>query len=247
MKRGTPRHPKMYALAEALKIRLPEAVGILEMLWHHANQHTPRGNIGSIPDRAIAECVGWKRSPQSLIDGLVASKWIDKNQEHRLILHDWPDHCEQSSIKWLEYNRLDFLPIYGVSLEKRKRSASNSLPSRVARQGKAVLKANSTEETSTREAFSFEDAVRELQSVYPKKARRGLVDGERWYIEKLTAAGDAEAFHADVMDRVRRLWVPSRLWAGGYVKNFDDFVRNERWREEPEPSEEIPVAKRVMM
>lgn len=132
MKRGTPRHPKTYALAEHLGIRLAEAVGILEMLWHHANQHTPRGDIGSLPDAAISQAVSWHRRPQILIDGLVTARWLDRDETFRLVIHDWPDHCEQSSIKWLEYNHTDFLPIYGYSLENRKRKGRDSLPSRVA-------------------------------------------------------------------------------------------------------------------
>ena len=132
LKRGTPRHPKTYALAESLGVPLYAAVGILEMLWHHANQYTPRGDIGSLPDTAIAESVAWNKKPRLLIDGLVSSKWLELNEEYRLIVHDWPDHCEQSAIKWLEYNHADFLPIYGVSLEKRKRKSRDSLSTRVA-------------------------------------------------------------------------------------------------------------------
>ena len=132
MKRGTPRHPKTYALAEFLGVPLYSAVGILEMLWHHANQHTPRGDIGSLPDAAISEASGWNKKPSILIEALVKSRWIEIDNDYRFIIHDWPDHCEQSAIKWLEYNHTDFLPIYGVSLENRKRKSRDSLPSRVA-------------------------------------------------------------------------------------------------------------------
>jgi hypothetical protein len=34
MKRGTPTHYKTKRLAKKLKVELPHAVGILEMLWH---------------------------------------------------------------------------------------------------------------------------------------------------------------------------------------------------------------------
>lgn len=139
MKRGTPRHPKTYALAEILKIRLPEAVGILEMLWHHAAQHTPMGDIGSLPNSAIAAAVDWGSDKNvtrhlqkcdQLVTGLVKSGWLDVNDRVRLMLHDWPDHCDQSVVKSLEYNHKDFLLEYGVSLEKRKRFSRDSLATR---------------------------------------------------------------------------------------------------------------------
>src|SRR5690349_5150367 len=109
----------MYALAEALNIALAHAVGIMEMLWQHAAATTPRGDIGSLPDRAIAEAVGWKKDPTLLTKALVEKGWLDANEEHRLIVHDWPDHCEQTVVKWLQYNGKDFLEVYGVSLENR--------------------------------------------------------------------------------------------------------------------------------
>lgn len=146
MKRGTPRHPKMYALAEALAIPLPFAVGILEMLWHHAGEVAQRGDIGSLPDRAIAEAVGWPKKPTLLIDGLVSAKWLDRDADHRLIIHDWPEHCEQSVIKWLEYNHKSFLRIYGYSLENRKRKGRDSHPSR---EEEAMVEAKASEKETT--------------------------------------------------------------------------------------------------
>jgi len=132
LKRGTPRHPKMYALAEALTIPLPYAVGIMEMLWHHAAQHTPRGDIGSIPDQAIKESCCFARKPAVLIDALTRARWIHRHEDHRLYLHDWPDHCEQAVIKLLESRRQDFLPIYGKPLALRKKISRDYLPSREA-------------------------------------------------------------------------------------------------------------------
>ena len=50
MKRGTIDHPKTLQLASVLKIRLLEAVGLLESLWHWTAKYSPRGNIGQYPD-----------------------------------------------------------------------------------------------------------------------------------------------------------------------------------------------------
>lgn len=132
MKRGTPRHPKMYALSDALTIPLPYAVGLMEMLWQHAAQYTPQGDIGSLPDTAIAQGCGFSRKPQVLIDALVSCGWLDRDPTYRLVVHDWPDHCEQSVKKYLDYWDKKFLPIYGVSPEKLQQFSGESPPSREA-------------------------------------------------------------------------------------------------------------------
>ncbi len=157
MKRGTPRHPKMYALAEALQIPLPFAVGLMEMLWHHAGEVAQRGDIGSLPDRAIAEAVGWPKKPEKLIEGLLSARWLDADAEHRLIIHDWPEHCEQSVIKWLEYNRKSFLRIYSYSLENRKRRSRDSHPSR---EEEVVVEASGKETTTTEKPSENEKPLR---------------------------------------------------------------------------------------
>lgn len=112
MKKGTPRHPKMYKLAEALNVPLYAAVGIMQMLWEHAGAHTPQGDIGSLPDAAIAQSVQWTKKTGILVQGLVDSKWVDEVPEHRLVIHDWPDHCERSVKQFLDYHGKDFLPYY---------------------------------------------------------------------------------------------------------------------------------------
>lgn len=117
MKRGTPQHYKMHALATDLKCPLYAAVGIMEMLWHYAGQNTPRGDIGVMPDRAIALAVGWmNKAPDVLINALVCAGWLDLSEEHRLLIHDWPDHCEYEVRRSLIRKNKDWVPVYGRSV-----------------------------------------------------------------------------------------------------------------------------------
>lgn len=122
MKRGTPRLKKTYALAEALKIELPHAVGILVMLWEFCADQFPRGDIGTASDLEIAVAAGWKKRPLLLINALCdeKSRWLDRDTEHRLIVHDWPDHAEYEVCRKLIRLKKDFLPIYGKSVYDRK-------------------------------------------------------------------------------------------------------------------------------
>ena len=114
MKRGAPRCDKMRDLAKRLQLPLHSAVGIMEMLWHYAGQETPRGNIGIATDLEIAQACHWEKRPAVLIQALVDSRWIDLSEQHRLIIHDWPDHADNSVKKWLGRNGKSFLPEYAT-------------------------------------------------------------------------------------------------------------------------------------
>jgi hypothetical protein len=96
MKQGTPNHPKMKALARALKVPVPMAVGIMELLWHFTRDYAEAGDIGRHTDAAIAEAAGWPsdRESRELIDALVQERWIDCHERHRLVVHDWPEHAD---------------------------------------------------------------------------------------------------------------------------------------------------------
>src|SRR5689334_24943015 len=109
MKRGTPEHPKTRQLAEELNVPLPYAVGILEMLWHTTAKYAPQGNIGKWDDSFIAERVGWKKKPDVLIRALVSTHWLEEDPEHRLLVHDWHDHADQTVERALVRKGLPFL------------------------------------------------------------------------------------------------------------------------------------------
>lgn len=96
MKSGTPDHPKLMDLQARLNVTKPHAVGVLECLWHWTAKFTPAGNVGRYPDIMIAQAIGWTGDPEQLVEGLVEAGWIDRSDEHRLVVHDWPDHCEDS-------------------------------------------------------------------------------------------------------------------------------------------------------
>lgn len=96
MKRGTPDHPKIHRLCLILKIPIYSAVGLLEMLWHFTAKYALQGDIGRFSDREIAKSVGWDKSPTKLISALTECRWLDLSPEHRLLVHDWEEHADQT-------------------------------------------------------------------------------------------------------------------------------------------------------
>lgn len=253
MKRGTPRHPKMYALAEALGIPLPYAVGIMEMLWHYAAVNTPRGDIGSQPDEAIKQACVFARKATVLVDALVSSGWLDRDPEYRLILHDWPDHCEGVVIKLLEHRKHDFLPIYGKSTENRRKISRDSPASREAK-----AKAKADFEVIRK---SDTDRIAEFAAIDPRWLRAGFSgpgDFEGWFravYKAHPARGSLRLAQDTLLEFVMKgqvtksafeagyaAWRESREWKrdrGRFIPQLPKFCSDEGWAHPPiEPVEE---------
>ncbi len=112
MKRGTPRHPKIFDLMQAME--LPQraravVIGHLELLWHFTAEFAPQGDIGKYSDDRIEGAMDWHGKRGKLIEALTTSKWCDKSDRHRLIVHDWHDHADDAVKKRLARSELQFL------------------------------------------------------------------------------------------------------------------------------------------
>lgn len=114
MKRGAPDHWKMESLAKRLKVPSRYALawsnGVMERLWHYAAKYAIQGDIGRVPNEAIARACSWpERDAKELVDALVAVGFIDSCDTFRLIIHDWPEHCDDSVKKTLKNRGLPFV------------------------------------------------------------------------------------------------------------------------------------------
>jgi hypothetical protein len=101
VKREAPSNSKMKRLCRKLDVRLYQAVGILELLWHTTAREAPRGDIGKLTDEDIALAVDWPGDEHALINALVATGWLEKDKEHRLLVHDWHIHADEAVKKRL--------------------------------------------------------------------------------------------------------------------------------------------------
>ncbi len=97
MKRTGIDHPKARRLAKLLDIHHYAAIGILECLWHFTARHAITGDVGRWSDEEIAAAIGWPEDEAlRLINALTDSGWLDRHEAHRLIVHDWGDHCDEA-------------------------------------------------------------------------------------------------------------------------------------------------------
>jgi hypothetical protein len=92
---------KMKRLCRNLGIPSYAAVGILESLWHLTARETPQGNIGKLSNEDIALAIDWSGDEDKLICELLASEWLDSDETHRLIVHDWHQHSDDAVDNYL--------------------------------------------------------------------------------------------------------------------------------------------------
>src|SRR4051794_3455837 len=104
MKRQALDHTKMDLLMRKLKIRRYHAVGILESLWHLTAREAPRGDIGKLRNERIAIGIDWGGDADRLVEALIEAGWIDSDDQHRLVIHDWPDHADDAVKKYMKRN-----------------------------------------------------------------------------------------------------------------------------------------------
>lgn len=136
MKRGTPRHPKIYDLLQALDLPVRSravVIGYLELLWHFTAEFAPQGDIGKFSDDRLEGAMDWGGKRGKLIEALTTSKWCDVSSRHRLLVHDWHEHADDSVKKKLVRAGLSFLTVTekvtGHSPQPSQTSAENgSLP-----------------------------------------------------------------------------------------------------------------------
>jgi len=127
MKRNTPMHPKTNMLAAFLGVRRCQAVGVLEMLWHFTAQYCPAGDVGRRTNAQIAAFIDWPvDDADRLIDALIDTGWLDKDPEHRLLVHDWHEHSDGTCDKYLSDHNL----IYATGHDTRRKNRQENTRSR---------------------------------------------------------------------------------------------------------------------
>lgn len=93
MKANTTQHVKFKRLCRKLGVSRWQAIGLLESIWHLAASSAPAGDIGKHSNEDIAALIEWEGDEDAMVAALVDSGWLDTHPKHRLVVHDWHDHC----------------------------------------------------------------------------------------------------------------------------------------------------------
>lgn len=95
-----------------LAVPIYAAYGLAECLWHFTARHAIEGNVGKWTDDEIAGQIGWDVADAGrLIEALVACRLLDRHSKHRLVVHDWHEHCDESVTKTVRNRKLTFASI----------------------------------------------------------------------------------------------------------------------------------------
>ena len=242
MKRGTPELTKTKRLARRLGVPIYAAVGLLEYLWHWTARNARRGDVGRYDNIDIAEGIGWERDADELVAALTAEGWLDESAEHRLVVHDWQDHADDTTRKALEKAEETFVSgdsprrsraiRESVASDARTGGESSSLPSlALPIQAKPEPEPEPCTSALTRDAHVPDPAA--LVDVYNAATTylphvRDLTDDRRQKARtRLREHPDLEWWR-HVFESAERLPFYRGEGKDGWRADFDWFVRNER-------------------
>ena len=90
-----PSHRKTLRLQSLLKLRTPQAVGHLCLLWLWALDNAPQGDLSALSPRELATVCGYSPAKAQLwLDALVEAGFLDREGQ-TLRIHDWDDYAGQ--------------------------------------------------------------------------------------------------------------------------------------------------------
>lgn len=84
-----PAHRKVKKLKRLLKIKTPQAVGHLAMLWLWAVDNATDGDLSALDPEDIAEACEWPKDAEQFVQALTEAGFIDLDAK----LHDWSDYA----------------------------------------------------------------------------------------------------------------------------------------------------------
>jgi hypothetical protein len=86
---GLATHRKLKAFKRALRIKTPQAIGHLHLLWWWALDNAADGKLAGVDPADIAEIAMWPGNAEKFLEALKAAGFVDPD----LSLHDWDDYA----------------------------------------------------------------------------------------------------------------------------------------------------------
>ena len=83
-----PTHRKIMKLRRILKIKTPQAVGHVAMLWLWSIDNAPDGDLSKVDVEDIAEACEWPRGAETFVSAMKEAGLIDADMK----LHDWDEY-----------------------------------------------------------------------------------------------------------------------------------------------------------
>lgn len=120
-------HKKTYLLMESLGCSKRDAIAIVHMVWWWCLDNALNGHI-EVPSIAIKAATEWETDADKLVDGLLASGWLERHPNGGLLVHDWHHYCGALVEKRLERKEFREKKAASVRRPNNSRAASKSRP-----------------------------------------------------------------------------------------------------------------------
>lgn len=92
-------HPKTYKLADLLGIKSQQvrpnviAGGLMVSIWLWAAQSATDGDLSRVTAQCLADAAGYTKSAKPFLEALIASGFVDRDEDGALRLHDWLEYA----------------------------------------------------------------------------------------------------------------------------------------------------------
>ena len=183
--RAVPEHPKFADFKTRLNLPKAVALGYLECIWHFTGRFTPQGNIGKYSDASIEAWCEWPGEPGVLIEALTESRWIDRDPDHRLLIHDWHEHADNATKMALK--RAGKIPFVStVSPQCLHTVTQNATVLILPVPVPVPVPEPEPPSESQRNKLRFDDQWLKFRSVYPKRAGTDRLPEARRRFDKLS-------------------------------------------------------------
>jgi hypothetical protein len=169
MKHSCPDHPKTKAIAAKLNLRRYQAIGLLESLWQFTAVYAKRGDIGRWTDAEIASAIDWDRTPQELIESLLATRFLDACPVNRLLVHDWKEHADQGVQRSEEVKKLGFASVQLASYSKKLRRRASDRKERKGKEGSSLKEGGVGEGNNEPPTLAALTAFDAFWAAYPRR------------------------------------------------------------------------------
>lgn len=226
MKIGALDHPKTIELSAQLGVCLPQAIGHLELLWAFVAQKTPQGNIGKWSDSVIAHAAQWTCDPSLFVQSLIESGFFDEDENYRILVHDWADHCPNWVRAKLKKEGKGFLS-GDLSADLRKDLTSHYKPSQAK-----PSKSNMSDSSES-------DAFEEIWKQKPNRPNQSKAKTKKAYNARLKES----ITHADLLAGLIRYntYTEAEGTAPQFIKQLSTFLNaDEHWKEPYTIAQQIP-------
>ena len=85
-------HNKVLDVADDLQIGVPQATGMMILLWLWALDNAPDGSLDKVRPRSLATAAQWDGDPDAFVEALKNAHLLDVTEDGSLYLHDWHEY-----------------------------------------------------------------------------------------------------------------------------------------------------------